>query len=277
MEHVSGERPFVADDRPFVGYALPLSRLQVSWGAILAGAVTTLAVSIILWTLGLAIVLTATSATLESLRASMVALGIIGIVTTLIGGYVGGMVAGYLPGNPRRVIASAHGFLSWGVAFLVAVSFQLALVQFMARTTTNAVVQTTSAAVQGAGAVAGGAAPLSQRAQTVLQSLGFSPAESSAMVNKAQTNVQQQVRRGNAAEVAAAQAKETTGSILGGTAAAVWLWFGTWFIAGLLSMLGAANTLGRVRRVPTREREFFGHDTDVEYVPLRGQHVPIRP
>ncbi len=74
-----------------------LSRLQVSWGAILAGAVTLLAVSLLLWAFSLAIIFSATSPTVESIKSSVVAAWITAIVTTLIGGFVGGMVAGYLP------------------------------------------------------------------------------------------------------------------------------------------------------------------------------------
>src|SRR4051794_30566507 len=91
-----------ADDTgPGRTYAEPLSGLRVSWGAILAGAVATLAVALILWALALAIVLTVTNADVGSVRASAIALWIAGIATTLIGAFVGGALAGYLPGNPR--------------------------------------------------------------------------------------------------------------------------------------------------------------------------------
>lgn len=278
MEHVSDERPimgderpFIGDERPFIGYALPLSRLQVSWGSILAGAVTTLAVSIILWALALAIVLTATSATLSSLGGSLVALSILGIVTTLIGGFVGGAIAGYLPGNPRRIISAAHGFLAWGVAFLVAVMFQLSFVQFMARTTTSAVIQTTGAAVQ----TVSRPMDLAARAQTVLESLGYTRAQAAAMIGEAKADMQRGVRQGTTGAAAANQARDAAQSFINGGAVYAWLWFGTWFIAGALSMLGASLVVSRVRQVPRREREFIRQD--VEYPPVGTHHIPVRP
>jgi hypothetical protein len=271
MEHVSDERPIMDEERPFVGYALPLSRLQVSWGSILAGAVTTLAVSIILWALALAIVLTATSATMGSLGGSLVALSILAIVTTLIGGFVGGAVAGYLPGNPRRLISAAHGFLSWGVAFLVAVMFQLSLVGFMARTTTSAVVQTTGAAVQ----TVGRPMDLATRAQTVLESLGYTRAQAAAMVGEARADMQRGIQQGTTGPAAAAQARQAAQSFINGGALYTWLWFGTWFIAGGLSMLGASVVVSRVRQVPRKEREYIR--AGVEYPPMGTRHIPVRP
>lgn len=271
MEQVSDERPIMGDERPFVGYALPLSRLQVSWGSILAGAVTTLAVSTLLWALALAIVLTATSATLSSLGGSLIALSILAIITTLIGGFVGGAVAGYLPGNPRRLISATHGFLSWGVAFLVAVMFQLSFVQFMARTTTGAIVQTTGAAVQAAGRPVN----LSLRAQSFLEALGYTRAQAAAMIGETRANLQRGIQSGTTATAAASQARDMAQTAINSGALYVWLWFGTWFVAGALSMLGASAVVARVRQVPRREREFIRKD--VEYPPIGARHIPVRP
>src|SRR6476659_5474188 len=94
-------------------YAEPLAGLRVSWGSILAGAVAALAVSLLLWSLALAIILSVTHAT--ALRETLVAMGICSVVTTLVGALAGGWLAGYLPGNPNRLIASVHAFLAWGL------------------------------------------------------------------------------------------------------------------------------------------------------------------
>jgi hypothetical protein len=271
MEHVSDDRPIMGDERPFVGYAQPLSRLQVSWGSILAGAVTTLAVSILLWALSLAIVLTATNATMGSLRGSMIALSILAIITTLIGGFVGGAVAGYLPGNPRRIISATHGFLSWGVAFLVAVMFQLAFVQFVARTTTSAVVQTAGAAAQ----TVGRPTDLATRAQTLLETLGYTRSQAAAMVGETKADLQRGIRQNTTGAAAANQARDAAQSVISGGALYTWLWFGTWFVAGALSMLGASAVVSRVRRVPSRERAFIR--SDVDYPPIGARHIPVRP
>jgi hypothetical protein len=179
-------------------YPQPLSRLQVSWGAILAGAVTLLAVSLLLWAVSLAVILSVTTPTVASLKGSVVAAWITAIVTTLIGGFVGGLVAGYLPGNPRRIITVTHAFLAWALAFLVAFAAQTTMMRGVASTTTEAIVSTTSAAVQSAGSAVGGAAgapvPVDVRMVTMLESLGYSRAEASRMVNSARADLQQVLR-----------------------------------------------------------------------------------
>jgi hypothetical protein len=63
----------IAEERPVATYAQPLSRLQVSWGSILAGALAMLAVSLILWALCLAVTLSATSASVGSVKGAITA------------------------------------------------------------------------------------------------------------------------------------------------------------------------------------------------------------
>lgn len=241
-------------------YAQPLSRLQVSWGAILAGAVTMLAVSLLLWALALAIVFSATTPTVASLKGSVAAAWITGIVTTLIGGFAGGAVAGYLPGNPRRLITVAHGFLAWALAFILAVVAQTMLMSGVVSTLSGAVVSTTSAAVQSAGSAVGGAAgdpvPIDLRMTGLLESIGYSRAESTQMVSSARSDLQD-VLRGRTGQLQAERAGE---QVRGGldtlftwAALYMWVWFATWVLTGALSVLGAVMVLNRVRRVPERE------------------------
>jgi hypothetical protein len=241
-------------------YAQPLSRLQVSWGAILAGVVTTLAVSLLLWVFALAIVFSATTPSVASLKGSVAAAWITGIVTTLIGGLAGGAVAGYLPGNPRRLITITHGFLAWALAFLVAAAAQASLVGGAVSSLSSAVVSTTSAAVQSAGSAVGGAAgapiPIDQRPTGLLESIGYSRAESTQMVGSARADLQD-VLRGRAGQ---AQAQRAGEQVRGGldtlftwTALYMWIWFATWVLTGALSMLGASMIVSRVRKVPERE------------------------
>jgi hypothetical protein len=241
-------------------YAQPLSRLQVSWGAILAGAVTTLAVSLLLWAFALAIVFSATTPTVASLKGSVAAAWITGIVTTLIGGLAGGAVAGYLPGNPRRLITITHGFLAWALAFLVAVAAQSATAGGAARIVTDALVTTTSAAVQSAGSAVGGAAgapiPLDQRLTGLLESIGYSRAESTQMVGSARADLQD-VLRGRTGQAQAQRAGEQVrgglDTLFSWAALYLWIWFATWVLTGALSMLGASMIVNRVRKVPERE------------------------
>ncbi len=241
-------------------YAQPLSRLQVSWGAILAGAVTTLAVSLLLWAFALAIVLSATTPTVASLKGSVAAAWITGIVTTLIGGLAGGAVAGYLPGNPRRLITITHGFLAWALAFLVAVAAQTAIVGGAVGAVTNALVSTTSAAVQSAGSAVGGAAgapvPIDQRLMGVLESIGYSRAEATQMVGSARADLQDLLRgrTGQAqAQRAGEQVRGGLDTLFSWAALYMWVWFATWVVTGALSILGASMIVNRVRRVPERE------------------------
>jgi hypothetical protein len=100
-------------------YAEPLAGLRVSWGAILAGALASLGVSLLLWGLAFAIVVTVSSRTGAALRHDLVALWLSAILATLVGACAGGFLAGYLPGSGRRAIGGIHGFLSWAAAFLL--------------------------------------------------------------------------------------------------------------------------------------------------------------
>lgn len=257
----------IAEDRPVATYAQPLSRLQVSWGSVLAGALAFLAVSFLVWAFALAIILSATTATVTAVKAAVIAGWVTAVITTLLGAFVGGMVAGYLPGNPRRAIVVLHGFLAWCVAFLISVAIHGSIISGAARTVTQAAAATTSAAVQSAGAAVGGAAgapgALDQRAMSLLQDLGYTPAEAAAMVTSARGNLQQilrgegpqaaQVQQG--AERAAVQARGALETLFRWTATYTWLWFGTWLIAGGLALAGASSVLARTRRVAQRERD----------------------
>jgi hypothetical protein len=257
----------IAEDRPVATYAQPLSRLQVSWGSVLAGALAFIAVSFIVWAFALAIILSSTNATVASVKGSLVAGWVTAILTTLLGAFVGGMVAGYLPGNPRRAVATLHAFLAWCAAFLVSIFIHGAILSGATRTVAQAVTATTSAAVQGAGSAVGGAAgspaALDQRAQSLLQELGYTPAESAAMVSSARGSVQNilrgqgpettQVQQG--AQQAAVQARGALETLINWAAGYTWLWFATWLISAALAVAGATSVLKRTRRVAERERE----------------------
>lgn len=259
----------IAEERPVATYAQPLSRLQVSWGSILAGSVSLFAVSGLLWSLCLAIILSATHASVGSVKGALIAGYVTAIVTTLIGAFVAGMLAGYLPGNPRRIVSVAHGFIAWAVAFVFSALLHLTLFGAAARTTVDVAASTTSAAVQSAGAAvagaagaAGGPATLEPKAMSLLEELGYSPAEARTMVASARNDIQevlrgqgpkaQQVQTG--AQQAAAQARGALDTMLGWTAGYVWLWWATWTAAAALAMAGAATMVGRTRRIPERER-----------------------
>ncbi len=251
----------VTGERPVIGYAQPLSRLQVSWGSILAGAATALASGFLLWMLAMAIIWSAMEPTVRSVRAGLLAAWITGMICTIIGGYLGGVIAGYLPGNPRRLITCAHGLLAWCVMFLVASIIQLSVIGGILRTTTGALVTTATTAVQTTGEAVGGAAGgqgnLSTKAEAILTSLGYTQDEARSMVTSAQQDLQRVLRgRANteaAATQAAQQARGALDTFFSGAAVYTWLWFGTWLLAAVASVAGAASVLKRVRLVPERE------------------------
>jgi hypothetical protein len=105
--------------------AEPSYRSRVSWGAVMAGTVTILAVTVILWALALAIVSLVLRPIPVSLERGAVALWICAMVATLVGAYVGGMVAGGWSRFAGRTGAMAHGFVAWGLALLVSFVFDL--------------------------------------------------------------------------------------------------------------------------------------------------------
>ncbi len=256
----------IAEERPVATYAQPLSRLQVSWGSILAGTVSLLAVSLVVWALCLAIILSVTSATVGAAKGAVIAGIVTSVVSTLIGAFVGGMVAGYLPGNPRRAISVAHGFIAWSVAFLLSASMHLSLFAGAASGTTQVLAGATSAAVQSAGsavgAAAGNPATLQQRAIGLLETLGYTPAEATAMVSSARNDAQQ-ILRGEGpraqqaqagAQQAAAQAQGALDTAINWAAGYLWVWWATWMVAGGLAMAGASIVVKRTLRIPERER-----------------------
>lgn len=129
-----------------------------SWGAIIAGAVTVLAVSILLsmltTSLGLGMVDAQARNPLEGVG---MAVGFSSAVAVLISLAAGGFVAGRLAGNA----GFTHGFLTWAVAMLVAIMLSVMAISGAARTTASAVGSVASAAGSVAGAAgnaAGGAA-----------------------------------------------------------------------------------------------------------------------
>jgi hypothetical protein len=281
----------VAEERPVATYAQPLSRLQVSWGSILAGTLALLAVSLLVWALALAIILSAAHASFSSVKGALIAGWVCAIVTTLIGATVGGMVAGYLPGNPRRSIAVLHGFLAWCLAFVASGLIHASILFGVTRTVSEATVNAAAAAVQTAGAAVGGAASaagnvaaspvtLQQKAVNVLEALGYPPAQATSMVANAQRELQQtlqgtapaqaQAQAQQVAQQATARAQGALDTLIDASALYAWLWWGTWFVSAGLAMAGASAVVRRTRLVPERERERGGEPLHVTTLrPLR--------
>jgi hypothetical protein len=157
------------------------------------------------------------------------------MVTTLVGAFFGGWLAGYLPGSLRRDIALAHGFLAWALAFVVAFAFQLVVLRGALVTATNALadaaaVSSTEVAPMTPGEPGlvepGRPAPPSMRGQTLTPS---TPAREDL-----------------------AYAGRVALDYLRG---AGWSWFGTWFLAGIAALAGASVAARRLRLPPREEYE----------------------
>jgi hypothetical protein len=132
-------------------FAEPLCGLCVSWGAVLSGTVALLAVALIVWALALAIVSLAAHPTAGSLRGSALALWICAMLATFAGAFVGGGIAGFLPGSARPDVARAHGFLAWGLALIVSLAFQVMLLRGAVAATVSALADAVAAQSAGPG------------------------------------------------------------------------------------------------------------------------------
>jgi len=268
MQAIESRQPFGRT------YAEPLSGLRVSWGAVLAGTVTMLSVSLILWLLGFAIVMLTMNPTGHAMRGAIIALWIIAMCTTLVGAFAGGFVAGALPGNPSARMGAAHGFLSWGLAMILSLLFAVLTIAGTVRLAANTGVTAASAAVQTTGAAAGGAAgsniPLEVRARQTLISLGYSPAQADRMVAQVRSAAQQTLQGNQGPNIGAAvgsAASDVGKAFIDLGIAMGWSEWGTWFVAMLLALGGGVAGAGRLR---AREE---GAGGELEYE----REVPMEP
>lgn len=139
---------------------------RMSWGAVFGGTVVTLALWLLLHTLGLAAGLTAIDpADQGSLQAIGIGTGVWSVIAPLIALFAGGFVAARTGGLMDRLTGGIHGLVVWGLTTLAGT----ALV-FMAL---SAVVRG-GAAVGSAGAMAAAGAPAGLQAmgldsETLLQ------------------------------------------------------------------------------------------------------------
>jgi hypothetical protein len=235
-------------------YAEPLSGLRVSWGSILAGALALVAVSTLLWALAAAIILTATNATVHSIKGCLLALWICGMVTTLAGGIVGGWLAGFLPGNRNVLMGAVHGFLAWGLAFVVMSATYFSVIGGVTKTALMTSMTAAASGLETAGSTVGGAAggnlALDAKAQNLLTSLGYTSSEARSIVADAKSGIQRTIRgheRGEAGPNVGTAARETADTIVDLSAGLAWSWFGTWLLAAALAVLGGIVSVRQLR------------------------------
>lgn len=98
---------------------------RVSWGAILAGGLTALAISVLLNLFGVGLGFTAINPIAESDPFTGLGAGTIiwWIVSNLIALFLGGMVAGRMAGFISKTDGGLHGFLSWCLYTVVLLFF----------------------------------------------------------------------------------------------------------------------------------------------------------
>lgn len=103
---------------------------RISWGAVFAGGIAALAISILLNLLGLGLGFTAIDPLSESQPLSGLGTGTIiwWIVSNLIALFLGGMVAGRTAGFISKTDGGLHGFLSWCLYAAVCLFFITSLV-----------------------------------------------------------------------------------------------------------------------------------------------------
>ena len=149
--------------------ALPYARRRISWGAIFAGVVITLAVQLLLSMLGLGVGLTTIDPTQPDGTPGAATLGIgTGVwwtvsymIALFIGGYVAARLAGRLPGWDGML----HGVLTWAFALLVSAFLVTSAVGGALGTALSAVKGTLSAAGQ----------TIAQATPQVAQATGITP------------------------------------------------------------------------------------------------------
>ncbi|MDR1729544.1 MAG: hypothetical protein LBR52_02670 [Prevotellaceae bacterium] len=141
---------------------------RISWGSVIAGVITVIAISILLSILGTSIGLFMFDPT-ESHPASGIGatMGIWTAVSLLISLAAGGFVAGKLSGSDGFI----HGFLVWSSTLIVGIIFVVAISASAIRLTTNILGSVTSAAghvLSGAGSlVKGGSSELADAVHSI--------------------------------------------------------------------------------------------------------------
>lgn len=98
---------------------------RISWGGVLAGALTALTISFLLNLLGFGIGLNAIDPLTDSQPFDGVGTGTIiwWILSNLASLFIGGLVAARTAGLPSATDGGIHGFLAWGIYLLVSIYF----------------------------------------------------------------------------------------------------------------------------------------------------------
>jgi len=132
-----------------------VERPRMSWGAIIGGAVTALAIWMLLYAFGLAIGLTSLNpADPSSARGAGIFTGVWALVAPLVALFVGGWMAGHGAGVRGHGAGAAHGLVMWGLTTLLGASMIVMLLSALV----GGVFSVGKAAVSAGGSAIGAAA-----------------------------------------------------------------------------------------------------------------------
>lgn len=151
-------------------------RSRISWGAVFAATVVSLAVWLLLYAVGLAVGLTAVDPTESgSLRAVGIGTGIWSVLAPLIALFVGGWVASRESTVLQRMDAALHGVVVWALSALLGVVLLGSLVTSLIGGAAGLVGDTAAAAGRAAGQA---------DAEGIMQTLGLSSNDLLAPINE---------------------------------------------------------------------------------------------
>lgn len=192
-----------ADDHHHEGAnPVPSLLLRVSWGAIFAGAVIALGLTILFGLMGTALNLGAIEfRSGKPLGGLGMGTAIWWVLTSIVSLGIGGYVAGHASGQPERSSAMAHGAAMWGVVTVLTVWMASSAIGSAVNTATSAVTGAARASAQVVGGV-GGILP---------DDLGLDPALRQAR-ERIRSEAEQMLSRAGLGEEELQQAREEIGS-----------------------------------------------------------------
>jgi hypothetical protein len=135
---------------------LPTALRRISWGAVFAGLIVSIMVSLVLALLGMSIGLGTVNPLEENNPFSGLGMGagIWWVVSSLIALFLGGWVAARMAGIPRRFDGALHGVLTWGLVTLLTFYLLSTTIGRLVGGVSSMVGKGLSAAGQGAAAMA---------------------------------------------------------------------------------------------------------------------------
>lgn len=196
--------------------AMPAALRRISWGAVFAGLIVAVMVSLILSLLGMSIGLGTVNPMEEANPFGGLGLGaaIWWVVSSLIALFIGGWVAARMAGVPKRFDGALHGVLAWGLVTLLTFYFLTTTIGRLVGGVSSLVGQGLSMAGQGVASMAPEAAG---QVQERLQEQGITL---DALKEEAQVMLRQSGQPGLQPESLRSQARDARNQAEGAAATA---------------------------------------------------------